>query len=196
MRTKKIFLMACLLFLGFSQAQAQDSTVVDAEPAPRLRSLDAPRRNWAVGFRLGEPLGINVRKYFGTERNVAFDLNIGTFGGLWATERAHGGREYRNTGLSVNAQVLRVRNLNASGNFQAYYGFGGQVNRRREYPRNDLDVSFRRQISLGLNMTIGLEYRISERPISLFTEAGVYAELIQVPLWPHLLGGVGARFHF
>lgn len=33
--------------------------------------------NWAVGFRVGEPLGFNLRKYF-QNGDRAFDINIGT----------------------------------------------------------------------------------------------------------------------
>jgi hypothetical protein len=201
---KKLFFLL-VLGLSLGPARAQDSTLVDTTPVPldtvappasRRLSSDAPRRNWAVGFRIGEPLGINLRKYIGTERKVAFDLNVGTFGGLWASERRHGGREYRNTGLSVNAQVLAYRDFGKSGNLQGYYGFGGQANRRREYPQNNLDVSFRRTVTLGLNALVGLEYRIPQRPISIFAETGAYAEIILVPIWLHIQGGAGARFHF
>jgi hypothetical protein len=159
-------------------------------------SATAQERNWAVGFRMGEPLGVNVRKYLGTERRAAIDLNVGTFGGLWAIDRRHGAREYRNTGLSTTVQALWFRNVGKSDNLQAFYGFGAQLNNRREYRRDDLDVSFRRQLTIGGNGIVGLEYRIPERPISIFVDAGLYAEVFYVPLWLHVQGGAGARFHF
>ena len=35
--------------------------------------------NWAVGLKVGEPLGLNIRKYF-SYGNRVFDLNVGSFG--------------------------------------------------------------------------------------------------------------------
>lgn len=195
MRRPKKLLTAFVLCLGLGQANAQDSTQTEIPTESYARKLSSPERNWSVGFRAGEPLGLTVRKYLGAERMRAFELNVGTFGGLWAIDRRHGGREYRNTGLAINAQLIGFRNINSSGSFQAYYGLGGQVNRRREYRRDNLDVSYRRQTTLGLSGTAGLEYRIPDRPISLFADAGLYAEVFYVPLWFHVQGGAGARFH-
>ena len=45
--------------------------------------------NWAIGLRVGEPLGINVRKHF-AQGDRAFDVNIGTYGFLYGRQRDYG----------------------------------------------------------------------------------------------------------
>lgn len=64
-----------------------------------LGGLTVPNRaraqynNWSVGFRLGEPAGVNIRKYVGS--NHAFDLNVGTYGGLYGNRRSYRTGVYR-----------------------------------------------------------------------------------------------------
>lgn len=99
----------------------------------------AQYNNWSVGFRLGEPSGINVRKYFGT--NHAFDLNIGTYGGLYGTKRSYRTGEYKSVGLTIQGHYLWHKALTKSESIRGYYGFGGQVNNRRYYPPGSMVIT-------------------------------------------------------
>jgi hypothetical protein len=154
------------------------------------RAQDAPK-NWAIGFRIGEPLGVNLRKYFG--ENHAIDINAGAYGGLWGVNRKYGptGR-YQNAGLSLNANYLW---LVGQGRFRPYYGFGGQVTSRRNYP-DRLNGYYEKRLGLGGSGLAGVEYFLASSPASLFADVGLYAELLPVPFFFHVQGGVGARFNF
>ena len=45
-------------------------------------------KDWAAGFRIGEPGGFMARKY--SENGInAIEVNIGTYGGLWGTDRTY-----------------------------------------------------------------------------------------------------------
>ena len=92
----------------------------------------AQYNNWSVGFRIGEPSGLNIRKYFGNKH--AFDLNIGTYGGLYGTKRSYRAGDYRTVGLTIQGHYLWHIPLTKSESIRAYYGFGGQINNRRYYP--------------------------------------------------------------
>lgn len=151
-------------------------------------------QSWAVGLRLGEPMGLNIRKYFGEDH--AFDVNIGTYGGLWGVNRKYGGAgRYKNVGLAVNANYLWLTNLSKSGNFKAHYGFGGQINSRRNYP-DRLNGNHENKIGLGGSGLAGVELFLAESPISVFTDVGLYIEVLPVPIFTHVQGGIGVRFNF
>ena len=154
----------------------------------------AQYNNWAVGFRLGEPSGINVRKYFGDSH--AFDLNIGTFGGLYGSNRGYRQGAYKSVGLSIQGHYLWHTRLFGKESLRGYYGFGGQINSRRYYPdqfsATDAYVS---TISLGGSAVAGLEYFVPDKPYSFFLEGGVYAEVIPAPLFLNLSTGLGIRYN-
>ena len=152
---------------------------------------DGPRR-WAVGFRVGEPLGLNLRKYVGEESRNAFDVNVGTYGGLWGVNRKYGNGRYKNVGLAVNANYLW---LAGQGRFRPYYGFGGQITSRRSYP-DRLNGEFERRMGIGGNGLAGIELFMRNVPASLFADVGLYAEVLPVPFFFHVQGGVGGRFNF
>ncbi|MGK0139817.1 MAG: hypothetical protein ACI9DJ_003282, partial [Algoriphagus sp.] len=69
-------------------------------------------KNIAVGFRVGEPLGINVRKYF-QYGDKAFDVNIGTYGWFYGQHR-----KYRDGGYHL---------LDNKGNFPSSQPVGAMV---------------------------------------------------------------------
>ena len=132
----------------------------------------AQYNNWAVGFRLGEPSGINVRKYFGDNR--AFDLNVGTFGGLYGNRRAYRQGAYKSVGLSIQGHYLWHTRLFGKESLRGYYGFGGQINRRKYYPDNisTQPVDFITETSLGGSAVGGIEYFPDGKPFSVFLEIG------------------------
>ena len=93
--------------------------------------LLAQYNNWAVGFQLVEPSGVNLRKYFG--ENKAFDITAGTYGLFYGRDRKYRKGFYQNAGFSLRAAYLWHRGLFKGEQFRVYYGFGGQINTRRYY---------------------------------------------------------------
>lgn len=150
--------------------------------------------NWAFGFRLGEPSGVNIRKYFGD--NHAFDLNIGTYGGLYGNVRAYRDGTYKTVGLSVQGHYLWHDRLFASENIRGYYGFGGQINSRRYYPSRLAAINeYESAIALGGSAVAGVEYFMPGKQYSIFAELGIYAEVLPSPLFLNVSSGVGIRFN-
>ena len=153
----------------------------------------AQYNNWSIGFRLGEPSGINVRKYFGT--NHAFDLNIGTYGGLYGTKRSYRTGDYKSVGLTIQGHYLWHKALTKSESIRGYYGFGGQINNRRYYPPR-LNGDYENALSIGGSAVAGLEVFPAGKPYSFFLETGGYVELLQAPFFLSLNSGLGLRYNF
>ena len=157
-------------------------------------TASAQYTNWAFGFRLGEPSGVNIRKYFGD--NHAFDLNIGTYGGLYGNVRDYRSGKYKTVGLSVQGHYLWHDRLFANENFRGYYGFGGQINSRRYYPdRFAATNDYESAIAIGGSAVAGAEYFMPGKQYSIFAELGVYAEVIPAPLFLNVSSGIGIRFN-
>jgi hypothetical protein len=147
--------------------------------------------NWAVGFKLGEPTGVNIRKYF---NNIhALDVTIGTYGGVLSNNRKYRGDEgiYKNAGLSLQVHYLWHTPVFNSEAVHVYYGLGGQVNSRRSYPKR-LNGNYEKDISLGGSVLGGFEYYIPDNRMSVFLEGGTYLELIPRPFYlsPNISAGV------
>ena len=70
-----------------------------------LTVAKAQMKDWAAGFRVGEPGGFMARKYSQNGIN-AIEVNIGTYGGLWGTDRNYKDGEFRNIGYSINMLYL------------------------------------------------------------------------------------------
>lgn len=164
-----------ICILSFGLAQAQDN-------------------NWAVGFKLGEPSGVNFRKYF---NNIhALDVTIGTYGGVLSNDRNYRSGKYKTTGLSVQVHYLWTTPLFNSENVRVYYGLGGQVNSRNYYPDNKKTLAApgdrEKTISLGGSAIGGVEYFIPDNRISVFLETGAYVELLPRPFYlsPNLSAGI------
>lgn len=151
--------------------------------------------NWAVGFKLGEPTGVNIRKYF---NNIhAIDVTIGTYGGILSRERNYRGDNgiYKNTGLSIQAHYLWHTPLFNSEALQIYYGIGGQINSRRAYPRR-LNGQYEKNLSIGGSVLGGVEYAVPDSRIAVFLETGTYVEVLRKPFYfsPNLSAGVRMNF--
>ena len=113
---KKITLIV-LCTLCFSLAQAQSD-------------------NWAVGFKLGEPTGVNIRKYF---NNIhAIDVSIGTYGAILSNDRKYRGDEgiYKNAGLAVQVHYLWHTPVFNSESVHVYYGLGGRSTAEDHIPKD------------------------------------------------------------
>lgn len=158
------------------------------------RPAHAQTNNWAVGFRIGEPAGINIRKYFG--ENHAFDLNFGTFGGIYGTRRGYRKGVYKNVGFSIQGHYLWHGSIGKSESLHYYYGFGGQINRRRYYPDQFSAANFYdNTISLGGSGVAGLEYFLPNKPLSVFLETGAYVEVLPAPFFLGFQSGLGVRLN-
>lgn len=156
-------------------------------------TASAQYNNWSIGARIGEPSGLNVRKYFGDKH--AFDLNIGTYGGIYGTKRSYRSGEYKSVGLTIQGHFLWHTALTKSESIRAYYGFGGQINNRKYYPPR-LNGDYENALSLGGSGIGGLEFFPPGKPYSFFLETGAYVELLQAPFFLSFNTGLGLRYNF
>lgn len=158
------------------------------------RQARAQYNNWAFGFRIGEPSGVNIRKYFGEKH--AFDVNVGTYGGLYGNNRAYRSGYYKTVGLMVQGHYLWHDRILNNDNLRGYYGFGGQINSRRYYPdRFAATNDYESAIALGGSAVAGLEYFVPNKQYSIFLELGLYAEVLPSPLFFSVNSGLGIRFN-
>ncbi len=155
----------------------------------------AQYNNWAGGFRIGEPAGVNIRKYFG--ENHAFDLNVGTYGGLYGNVRSYRRGRFKNVGLVIQGHYLWHGEVGKSQTLHYYYGFGGQVTSRRYYPDNQRgqSVDYNKNIGIGGSAVAGLEYFLPNKPTSIFIETGLYAEVVPAIFFVNVQSGIGLRFN-
>jgi hypothetical protein len=151
-------------------------------------------QDWAAGFRVGEPGGFMARKYSANGVN-AIEVNIGTYGGLWGTDRNYKDGEFRNIGYSINMLYLWHFPTLVNADLHTYYGFGPQINSRDLYEKNSTKST--RNQGMGAAAIGGLEYFPIDAPsLSFFGEIGFYNELLPSPFFWHLQGGIGVRVNF
>jgi hypothetical protein len=139
--------------------------------------------NWAVGFRIGEPLGFNLRKYF-QNGDRAFDVNIGTYGLLYNNDRRYNNGEYKTAGLMIQGIYLYHHSLFGKDWGHVYYGYGGQINSRKHFPdawRNE-SIKSVSKISLGPTGTAGVEFKLPNN-LAFFLDGGVYIEALPSPFF-------------
>jgi hypothetical protein len=156
-------------------------------------SAFSQEKKWAFGARLGEPGGINIRRYF-DER--AFEVNVGTYGGIWGKYRGYRKGHYESVGLAVNGHYLWHGNLFKKETAKYYYGFGAQFNNRKYKPDDQNKSQGVASLSIGGSGVAGLEFFLPDSPLSIFLEAGTYAELLPSPFFMHIQSGAGVRFNF
>lgn len=171
---KKFILLSVGLFLVVT-AQAQPET-------------------WAVGFEVGEPIAVSVRKY--GERN-ALDVSIGTYIGLFKSKDNYkvSNDDLGGLGVMFNATYLwYVPFFNER--MTVYAGPGVQVNSRRYYPDWNVKMVYTTNISTGPSGTVGLEFFFAQKPTSFFIEGGGYAELIPKFFYFNPNLSIGLRHNF
>lgn len=157
-----------------------------------ISSFAQYRNNWAVGLKVGEPLGLNIRKYF-REGERTFDVNIGTYGFLYGDVRNYRNEEiYSAFGGMVQGIYSYHRKLFNSERNHLYYGFGGQVNSRNRPLGIGTRDSFR-VISIGPTVNSGIEFAIPSSDMGFFIDAGAYAEIAPKPLFMNLQANCGLR---
>lgn len=156
--------------------------------------VEAQTQKWAVGFKVGEPIAVSVRKY--GDRN-ALDLSIGTYIGLFKSKKTYksSNDDLGGVGVMFNGTYLwYVPFLNDR--MMAYGGLGAQLNSRRYYPNKDIKQSHTNNISLGPSATAGLEFFFAAKPTSFFVEGGAYVELLPKIFYFNPNLSVGLRHNF
>lgn len=151
-------------------------------------------RNFALGVKLGEPVALNIRKYF-QYGDKTFDVNVGTYGLLYRSRIDYNRGEYNGTGFMFQGIYNWHKSLTKRQNIHAYYGFGGQINTRNHYPDDRIGErnNSERKLSLGPAGNAGIEYDLPNNNLGAFLEAGLYIEAIPRPLFIHPTAGLGIR---
>ncbi|QHT70131.1 hypothetical protein GXP67_27530 [Rhodocytophaga rosea] len=170
-----IVLFACIFTLGIGSVHAQ-------------------QKEWAIGLRLGDPSGLNIKKYFG--KNNAFDLSIGSYGNFYGRGRSYRSGYYGNAGIAIMGNYLWQKNIPNANGLTWYYGLGGMFSSRRYYVYDSSKRVYSSNVALGATATIGLEYFIPNTPISFFGDVSAYVEIVPAPFWINLPLGIGGRFNF
>jgi hypothetical protein len=158
-------------------------------------TIIAQQKDWGSGLRIGEPGGFMIRKYLSNGIN-AVEVNMGTYGGLWGTNRKYNNGSFQNIGYSVNVLYLWHHPTILNPNVQTYYGFGPQYT-VRDFYTNGLSIANEVKKALGGAAIGGVEYFPLDAPnLSFFAELGFYTEISPNPFFPHIQGGLGARVNF
>ncbi|SOE23328.1 hypothetical protein SAMN06298216_3718 [Spirosomataceae bacterium TFI 002] len=152
--------------------------------------------NFALGLRVGEPLGLNIRKYF-QYGDKAFDVNIGTYGLLYGSQREYLKGEYNGAGFMFQGIYSWHKSLLKRDQLHVYYGFGGQVNSRNHYPDDRIGQrdNKERKLSLGPAAAAGVEFDLPGNELGFFIDVGTYMEAIPRPLFFHPTASVGIRLN-
>ena len=157
-------------------------------------SVKAQMKDWAAGFRVGEPGGFMIKRYLPSGKN-AVEFNFGTYGGLWGTNRNYQGGSFQNIGFSMNALYLWHQSTLANADLHYYYGAGPQFVSRNLFIENTVYPVTKR--GLGAATLGGLEYFPIDAPnLSFFAELGLYTEFMPNPFFIHIQGGVGVKVNF
>jgi hypothetical protein len=175
-----------------------------------LSNLYAQQKQWAVGLRLGEPAGLNVKKYIG--KSNALDVTLGSsgtfYGGNNRAYRYKGYNGYRQAGIALAVNYEWQKPLKGASGLQWYIGLGGQVSSRRfyysdsEYYTKNGNIYYygnyyyETQVALGATGIVGLEWFIPNTPISLNADLGLYMELFPATAWFNVPVGIGGRYNF
>lgn len=151
----------------------------------------AQPEKWAIGVKVGEPVGVVLRKY--GDRN-ALDITVGTFTSLLKKKEYRDG-EYSSIGFMLNGTYLWFVPM-FNDRMLAYGGVGVQINSRKYYPDVNLKAADTKNISTGPSFTGGLEFFFAQKPTSFFVEGGGYVELLPKVFYfsPNL--NIGLRHNF
>jgi hypothetical protein len=150
--------------------------------------------NWAIGLKVGEPLGVNLRKYFSYGER-AFDLNVGSYGFLYGANRNYRKKKiYESAGVMIQGLYHWHNTMGKKENLHYYYGFGGQINSRNRPPEVGVRDAFR-VVSFGSAANTGLEYRIPENDLGVFLDAGGYLEIAPKPFFLNAQINLGLRLN-
>jgi hypothetical protein len=157
-------------------------------------TANAQTQRWAVGFKLGEPTGVNIRKY--GDRN-GLDITVGTYTGFLRNKKTYktSNDDLGAIGISFNGTYLwYVPMFNER--MIAYGGVGVQLNSRRYYPDRNRKEVHTTNISTGPSAMGGLEFFFARKPTSFFVEGGAYVELLPKIFYFNPNLNIGLRHNF
>lgn len=150
-------------------------------------------KGWALGAKIGDPSGINIRHYLNNDKN-AVELNVGVYGGIWGVRSNYKDGSFDGAGFSFSGVYLWHNEMTT--NLKNYYGFGAQFTSRSYYVPDGANRKEIPTTGLGGLGQVGIEYFLPSSPISIFLEAGAYIELVPSILYFHPQGGGGVRLNF
>lgn len=175
----------------------------------------AVAQNQGIGIRLGDPMGVTYKRYFGNTRAVEFGLGSaglgwhdGYYKNSFEARDKYDGYRYRshtveNT-LYLQGRYLLHYNIDVrdiEGKWDWYWGVGGLLKfskvKYRFYddipPFQETDTD--NDIDFGPEGIIGMEYTFKDAPITIFGEVSLMFEMVdRVTL--RTFGGAGARYNF
>lgn len=159
-----------------------------------LQTYAQYERNFAIGVKFGEPVALNLRKYF-QYGDKTFDINFGTYGLLYGTKKSYNNGEYNGAGFMFQGLYNWHKALTKKQNVHVYYGFGGQINSRNHYPDDRIGErnNSEKRLSLGPAGNAGLEIDLPNNNLGAFLEGGLYLEAIPRPLFLHPMASLGVR---
>ncbi|MCE7039639.1 hypothetical protein [Dyadobacter sp. CY312] len=157
-------------------------------------SANAQTQKWAVGFKLGEPTGISLRKY--GDRN-GLDISVGTYTGFLKSKKTYktSNDDLGAIGIAFNGTYLWYVPM-MNDRMMAYGGVGVQLNSRRYYPDKNVKSVHTTNISTGPSATAGLEFFFAAKPTSFFVEGGGYLELLPKVFYFNPNLSIGLRHNF
>ncbi|MDH5604589.1 MAG: hypothetical protein OEY51_11645 [Cyclobacteriaceae bacterium] len=186
-----------------------------------VATLSYGQKNMGIGLKGGSLNGITFKKY----SNVSdIEINLGTtytpyainykqyFNTVWIEKNSYILSDYDYRGhviyqpVALQVRLLFHKNLNKIGDenitgLQWYYGIGGQLGSRTidfiyRYKGGPDLIARHRDIDLGADGIIGLEYTFDQVPIALFLDVNLFMELADDPFFFWFQGGLGARYRF
>lgn len=177
-------------------------------------------RSWGIGLRLGDPLGLTVKKYLASGKPLEFNLGSSGYYGFDYRDDFYDRDQFsdfdyldydRGSSISLQAHYLFQKDFPNAQGLQWYWGFGPQLRfksyeyyyRFRNYygpGADDYVWDYGRDkvtnVDFGGDILIGLEYHISNAPVSLFADANLFLELFDNPFSFFGQGGLGIRYNF
>lgn len=178
------------------------------------KKTSSSNKNFGVGVKIGDPLGLSLKKYNG---NKALELIIGQtyyWGGNYynyyyrhdnrfknKVGYRYGGYDSRSTPIAVQLRYLIHKDIKEVDGLQWYYGVGGQF-RYQTFRYHYWDVNNVRyyervtDYGIGPDGVLGLEYTFDGVPISLALDLNLYMEIIDRPFLFLFQGGLAARYNF
>ncbi len=215
---KKNTLLIALAFGICALANAQSASR-KASSGNQLGS--SAQKNIGVGLKLGDPLGLTVKKYFGNKWALEGLVGRtfywgGGYDGYYDKKPQPGppppaggpypydDHYYDPRGVSFQLHLLYQKDIPSVQGLQWYVGGGPQLRVLSYHYRYWYNVpggpvyydDTYHQVGFGLDGVFGSEYTFAQVPITVFADLGLYVELAGNPLWAAIQGGVGARFNF
>lgn len=180
-------------------------------------STAAVAQQQGLGLRLGDPMAVSYKKYFG--RTHAIEFGIGSAPASWNNQYyinsfqeypRYDNFQYQNhtvqSTLYLQARYLFHYNIpmqNMDGKLEWYWGGGAMLKAAKvQYRFQNREAPFAagrdiiNDIDLGPEGIIGLEYTFQDTPLTVFGETSLFLEIADSPATFQGFGGLGVRYNF